>query len=278
MITITKLQVNTVNNNLVISATDDNTDYYKFTKAYIDSTKTFNCKNEESVYADKIDIDANDNTPLSDYKIPFSDIITSETPENDILFVWLEAMEGYERHEMYRVADDSHGISYGHYVSFGDGSYYRVTSSVMACTESDYLIAKQYGEENGCAVKRSNYYYVNTPDSSWEYFVSVINGGATSSHEITKEEFDEATSYNVKAFGVTLSVKNFYDLLLNHINIEASDSCNCNVDCSDVNFMLAWQGFNLSKSLQDYNQMIKYWKILHSTGDNTSSSGCGCNK
>ena len=84
--------------------------------------------------------------------------------------------------------------------------------------------------------------------------------------------------YITAGFGVTLSVKDFYSILLNHISVVADDDCECNPDCSDVNFMLAWQGFNLSKILQDYNKMIYYWNILHSIGSKTSSFGCNCNK
>lgn len=78
-----------------------------------------------------------------------------------------------------------------------------------------------------------------------------------------------------QVFGVTLNVQQFYELLLNHISIK--NECECDVDCSEVNFMLAWNGFNLSKTLQEYHQMIYYWKILHSVGSSTKSS-CGCNK
>lgn len=75
-------------------------------------------------------------------------------------------------------------------------------------------------------------------------------------------------------FGVTLSVSTFYNLLLNHIKINSAECCKS--DCSDVNFMLAWHGFNLAKTLQDYKQMIYYWKIMH---NNSSSivNNCNCN-
>lgn len=84
-------------------------------------------------------------------------------------------------------------------------------------------------------------------------------------------------SYTTSGFGVTLSVKNFYDLLLNHIDIVSQNDYACNPSCSDVNFMLAWQGFNLAKTLQDYNQMINYWRILHKYNISTSTD-CTCNK
>lgn len=184
MVTITKLQVDIANNKLIVSATD-NTNSYEFKEICIDTQKTFNCKNEESIYATTITIENQEvDTPLTNYEIPFSDIICSDNPETDIFFVWVKAKE---------------------YPASGD-------------------------------------------------------------------------PYITAGFGVTLSVKNFYDLLLNHISIVADNDCNCNPDCSDVNFMLAWQGFNLSKILQDYNKMIYYWKILHSFGNSTVSTGCGCNK
>lgn len=81
--------------------------------------------------------------------------------------------------------------------------------------------------------------------------------------------------YPKKLFGVTLSVKTLYQRLLNVINIK--DGNCCNVECSDVNTMLAWQGFNLAKNLGEYKQMIKYWNILHkNTG--TDSNQCHCSR
>lgn len=75
-------------------------------------------------------------------------------------------------------------------------------------------------------------------------------------------------------FGLTLSVSTFYNLLLNHIKIKSSSNC-CNASCSDVDFMLAWNGFNLAKTLQDYRQMIYYWRLLHRTS-NDSDNPCNC--
>lgn len=94
---------------------------------------------------------------------------------------------------------------------------------------------------------------------------------------LTEEEYDE--NYTLQdntevGFGVTLSVNTFYDLLLEHIKINSTNCCK--VNCSDVDFMLAWNGFNLAKTLQDYKQMIYYWKILHrQVSENIIS--CNCN-
>lgn len=76
-------------------------------------------------------------------------------------------------------------------------------------------------------------------------------------------------------FEFLFSEGTFYSHLLDYIKIN-SENC-CNTDCSDVNFMLAWNGFSLAMSVRDYQQMIYYWNILHyKTGKN--SGGCGCNK
>lgn len=184
MVTITKLQVDTIHNKLIVSATN-NTTSYQFEEICIDTQKTFNCKNEESIYATKIKLtDYPADTDLENYEIDFNDIICSDDPENDIFFVWIKCKE--------------------------------------------------------------------TPQSGDPYITA--------------------------GFGVTLSVKHFYSLLLNHIEVVSQNDFNCSPECSDVNFMLAWQGFNLAKVLQDYNQMIMYWNMLHSLDKATIIQGCGCNK
>lgn len=91
----------------------------------------------------------------------------------------------------------------------------------------------------------------------------------------------EASCYNgskdelFKGFGTTLSVKDFYSYILNSININEGDYCNIN--CSDVNFVLAWNGFNLAMALRNYKQMIYYWNILHKA-KSSSGNSCNCNK
>ena len=75
-------------------------------------------------------------------------------------------------------------------------------------------------------------------------------------------------------FGVTLSVATFYNLLLENLKIKSEDCCD--TDCSDVNMMIAWQGFNLAKTLGEYKQMIYYWKLLHNVISDIST-GCNCN-
>lgn len=80
--------------------------------------------------------------------------------------------------------------------------------------------------------------------------------------------------YPINLFALTLSVSTFYNILLNHIKINTED-CN-KVGCSDVNFMLAWDGFNLAKTLQDYKKMIYYWKILHTQTTIGSNNSCNC--
>ena len=77
-------------------------------------------------------------------------------------------------------------------------------------------------------------------------------------------------------FVVALSVETFYKLLLNSININSCKPCKDSIDCSEVNTMLAWDGFNLAKSTRNYKQMVYYWKIIHNQANNSSSNGCNC--
>lgn len=278
MITITKLQVNTVTNNLVISATD-NTDSYKFSKIMIDSSNTFNCKSEESTKAVSIQIDdIEENSDLVDYKIPFNDIYNVENPESDLFFVWVYA-DDYK---------DYLGYLYGEAIYFTDGhdNYYYVTNGedpfsgeIHESTEAAYKTAKQAAETYIMKSYRDDtkLYIKYYTESVMKYYM--ISNSETTFTEITEEEYNDSRKTQVPypAFGLTLSVKDFYNLLLNNIEIQTKDSTHCNPSCSDVNFMLAWQGFNLAKTLQDYNQMIYYWKILHGFNNTSSYTSC-CNK
>lgn len=196
MAVITKLQVDASNEQLIVSATsngitqDGETSlHHKFTKIYVDTCCTFNCKNEPSSKALIKTLTADDfnsnwiDGDLTDYTIPFSDIIVEDVL-NEVLFVWIEE---------------------------------------ITCDEKGNQLGK--------------------------YDITYL-------------------------FGVTLHVQSLYNILLNHINI---NECKCKPDCSDVNFMLAWDGFNLAKTLQDYRQMCYYWQILHKNKTTISSTGCGCN-
>lgn len=270
MITITKLQVNTVTNHLVISATDD-TDSYKFTKIAIDSASTFNCKNEESTSAVTINIDGfEENQPLVDYKVEFNDIYNIKNPESDLFFVWVYADE-YKEYL---------GYLYEGFIYFTDGNdnYYKFIDfegEVFTSSESEYKTAKSAGSAVVKSYKHNSKGYVKYfgGDSDEYYYFE-----DTSFTETTEEDYNlnRSKQFSYPAFGLTLSVKDFYNLLLNNIEIQTKDSTHCNPSCSDVNFMLAWQGFNLAKSLQDYNQMVYYWNILHSLNTSSSHSNC-CN-
>lgn len=74
--------------------------------------------------------------------------------------------------------------------------------------------------------------------------------------------------------GITFSVNLLYTLLLDTIDIKG-EGC-CEVDCTNVERMMAWMAFMLAKKLSDPKAMIKYWKILHQLGLN-STTGCSCN-
>lgn len=95
---------------------------------------------------------------------------------------------------------------------------------------------------------------------------------------LTEEEYDSHNNLQADGsevgFGVTLSVSTFYNLLLNHIKINTTGCCKAG--CSDIDFMLAWDGFNLAKTLQDYRKMIYYWKLLHKQTVNNSNNSCNC--
>ena len=200
MVTITKLQVDVENKQLMISAKskgevteEGHTYHHRFTKVYIDVTDTFNCYNEWSTNAAVVNIPISEeygtngayDSDLVNYSIPFSEIYSNDI-ENDILFVWLEEVE-YDDLDPLHVRDCDGNPDYG--------------------------------------------------------------------------------------FGVVLSVSNLYQYLLDNLKINSEDCCN--VGCSEVNMMLAWQGFSLAKTIGDYKQMIYYWKILHNVTPN-KDGGCNC--
>lgn len=92
------------------------------------------------------------------------------------------------------------------------------------------------------------------------------------------EHIKDVTGNPDKGFCVTLSVSTLYELLLNHIKVN-TDIC-CNTTCSDINYVLAWNGFNLAKSLakvtpSEYRNMIYYWSILHKKASENSNE-CTC--
>lgn len=192
-----RLVINWMSSHKTITKDDNNNNIsFKFTKIYVDTTKTFNCKNSPSTTAEAvpINITIGINEDLDNYYIPFSNILTAPDDElqDELFFVWLEEI----------ICDNN-----------GDPDY---------------------------------------------------------PHTINSETVDKPTLN----FGVTLSVKRFYNLLLETINITDNS---CEVGCADVNTMLAWDGFNLAKILGEYKQMIYYWNILH-TAKNRTFSSCNCNK
>lgn len=76
-------------------------------------------------------------------------------------------------------------------------------------------------------------------------------------------------------FKVVFSVSTFYNLLLDTINIPEGNCCDFN--CGDVNYMLAYNGFTLAGTVEDYRRMIYYWRLLHRNSSNSTSSNCNCN-
>ena len=95
---------------------------------------------------------------------------------------------------------------------------------------------------------------------------------------VSSSTFTPVTDENpVNHFAITLHVGTFFDLILSNINIIGNECNNCkNVECSDVNFMLAWQGFDLAKTLGKYKQMVYYWNIMHNVSNQYNNSSCNC--
>lgn len=327
MAKITKALVNTNDQKLHISATSSYNEespsyYYKFTELCIDSSKTFNCKNDESTHATTIQLDIDYNTDLDDFTVDFNDIVCSEDVANDLLFIWLKEAQYVESESGEAIEAKYKGLNHQggfvcnetapHYGKFficrnndywvrfvmdGDGVLEGISNTIFSNEEGgiNYEQLQQYLDGTYPRGSIINDYYVESLPMGNYIYAKLVNDGTTTYYRVTYnpslpadspssyyiEEIDKWPTIKVtdiaSSFGVTLAVKEFYELLLDHIDIVAKDNCDCNPDCSDVNFMLAWQGFNLSKTLQDYNQMIKYWKILHSYGIEVSS-GCGCNK
>lgn len=290
---ITKLLVDIDNENLVVSATSSGADtkdgvtyHHQFYKLDIDSTSTFNCKNEPSTLATSIPLVCDQDTNLVDYPISFNDILCSDIP-NDILFAWLYEKEYVIREwnlglvvdesepelAMYIYITDGTDIYKCKLTDLDDGVVMTKVDSMPGTGSDDYKV--------DCIIHGEGkyLYFKVTYNEEISYYRMNITSKAVQIVDASKfpTSVNDYYADNV-LFGVTLSVKNFYNLLLNHIDIVSDDNpCTCNVECSDVNFMLAWDGFNLAKTLQDYRQMIKYWRILHRAGNSTTSN-CGCNK
>lgn len=298
--TITKLAVDATNEKLLILATSSGettesgvTHYHKFTNIYIDTTQTFNCNNSPSSNAVTIalDLDFNENLHSSEstdsseipYEVPFSDILSNDVA-NDIVFVWIEETDYYPQ--------EYSGYYYNnnYYLTDKNNSYYVVSSLaenavLSASTETDYNAAAASADENHTITTYVNgdTMYIHHEDSSEStetYFTQDMTSLSTGLETSTESDYlDEDNRFIADddvppcLFGVTLSVRFLYELILDKINIKNENDCNAN--CSDVNFMLAWNGFNLAKNLGEYKQMIYYWRLLHQVSS-SSTSGCGC--
>jgi hypothetical protein len=295
MAKITKLLANTNTGKLIISATstgktvDDNNNvlHHKFTKIYVDVTDTFNCNNEPSSLATVKTLNIDFDTDFTNYEIDLNDLLCSD-PTSDLFFVWIEEYEYKEsvlRNGFY--TDDS--INNVEMVYSTDGTnYYKATLTdgeivddrFTVITQSEYTLAQANADDDYvvqlCTDSDDNIYLIVTDsEGNSKYYV----GDVTNEYlveELTYQEYLDTTctesSFNY-IFGVTLSVRDFYESILKRI--EVKDTNCCNADCSDVNFMLAWSGFNLARALQQYRQMIYYWKLLHNS--KVSDSNCGCN-
>lgn len=295
MAKITKLLANTNTGKLIISATstgktvDDNNNvlHHKFTKIYVDVTDTFNCNNEPSSLATVKTLNIDFDTDFTNYEIDLNDLLCSD-PTSDLFFVWIEEYEYKEsvlRNGFY--TDDP--INNVEMVYSTDGTnYYRaaltdgeiVDDRFTVITQSEYTLAQANADDDYtvqlCTDSDDNIYLVVTDSGgNSKYYVGDITNEYLV-EELTYQEYLDTTctmSNFSYIFGVTLSVRDFYESILKRI--EVKDTNCCNADCSDVNFMLAWSGFNLARALQQYRQMIYYWKLLHNS--KVSDSNCGCN-
>lgn len=295
MAKITKLLANTNTGKLIISATstgktvDDNNNvlHHKFTKIYVDVTDTFNCNNEPSSLATVKTLNIDFDTDFTNYEIDLNDLLCSD-PTSDLFFVWIEEYE-YKESVLRNGFYTNDSINNVEMVYSTDGTnYYKATLTdgeivddrFTVITQSEYTLAQANADDDYtvqlCTDSDDNIYLVVTDSGgNSKYYVGDITNGYLV-EELTYQEYLDTTctmSNFSYIFGVTLSVRDFYESILKRI--EVKDTNCCNADCSDVNFMLAWSGFNLARALQQYRQMIYYWKLLHNS--KVSDSNCGCN-
>lgn len=125
-------------------------------------------------------------------------------------------------------------------------------------------------------------------DSYMSWFnANIINEGTVES-PLTYTEgtpsyytlYEEVLTHTVVNFHYVFSVM-FDNIALSKLilsNINIADNKDCNVQCSDVNTMLAWYGFNLANKLNDMKRLIYYWNLLHESVDMIDVSNCNCNR
>ena len=295
MAKITKLLANTNTGKLIISATstgrtiDDHNDvlHHKFTKIYIDVTDTFNCSNEPSSLATVKTLNIGFDTDLTNYEIDLNDLLCSD-PTSDLFFVWIEEYEYKERVLSNGFYTDNPTDNEGMVYSTDGTNYYKAKladgeiadDNFTVITQAEYTLAQANADDDYtvqlCTDSDGNIYLIVTDsEGNSKYYIGDISNEYLVK-ELTYQEYLKATctvsdfSY---IFGVTLSVRDFYESILKRV--EVKDTNCCKADCSDVNFMLAWHGFNLAKALQQYRQMVYYWRLLHNS--KVSNSNCGCN-
>lgn len=283
MATIKKLEVNVNNNTLVISADPTvQDDYiYKFTKLHIDTSSTFNCKRDPSTLANEVSLKSGYNVPLTDYPISLDNILCTD-PANELIFIWLQE-------DKYKNLANSEGFVINSaltgyttlYLKTEDNICYRIKYSEdgLDLGSLEEVGEDVYAEEDGLEHLIDNIEaYINEDwyikiDENTFYYLDVENEVVA---EYSEEEYAEVVYKLIDFeyfFGITLSVSTLYNNILNSIVIKNSE--NCEADCSEVNKMLAWQGFSFAKALGRYDQMIYYWKILHNIS-NSVSTPCNC--
>lgn len=314
MATINKLYVDTANEKLIIKATssgaEDSSALYKFTKISIDTTLTFNCSESPSSNATEIKLDLDYNEDI-DMEIYFLDIYSEDVP-NDLIFVWLDEVK-YTAIETSGFVNDETAPNYGRMLTVNNNAVWAVfvmNDNVVPDNSAALSIAGLKDTNNTNLININEYLNGTYPNGQINndfvvesirkangLYVKVTYNNTTTYYKMTyHDDYTGATSlryrlniiesseYPTKStdiemmpstFGVTLSVNTLYNNILDKIDIK-DETC-CQVDCSDVNYMLAWNGFNLSKSLKQYKQMIYYWNILHK-GNLATSTSCNCNK
>lgn len=205
---------------------EDTLRIYVISDVYIDTLKTFVCKNEPSELAFHHEVD-----PYRVPQIVKFDVEESDLPCDDFMSELLFVFAKEQSVDLTVTFDES----IDDYMAWFNANIVNEGSVPSPLTwESDYVYML-YNEQLGYT------------DVDFKYIFSVV--------------FDN----------IALS-----KLILSNINI--ADDKDCNVQCSDVNTMLAWYGFNLANKLSDMKRLIYYWNLLHESVDMIDVSNCNCNR
>ena len=214
--------------------------HYKFTKIYIDSSCTFNCMNEPSSSATVIDLPEELKVMdgnIYNFKIPFDDILVEDVP-NEMLFIFLQE-EKYIENIVYDENEYTQKIiNYSIYAGWGDPS-----------------------------------------DPENTYAKSRIDKGIEDKLFDISDVYTHSSTYELCDFVyscyILFSLKHLTDIVFSQLSIQ-DEKESCNITASDVNAMLAWQGFELASCCCDVWEMIKYWNYIKDMQGVSINSNCKC--